>query len=67
MERVMFRTIGTCMYIREEMHKPFVFIAKLPAVITALIPMKRKMIVKLADGQIRYLDKKNLKIIPPAR
>jgi hypothetical protein len=55
------------MYIREEMHEPLVFIAKLPAVITALIPMKRKIIVKLADGQIRYLDKKNLKIIPPAR
>ena len=34
-----------------------------PSKIIGLIPMKRKLIVKMEDGQVRYIDKKNFKII----
>jgi hypothetical protein len=58
MEVMKYSTIGSCLYIRPSMHEPLVFIEKLPSTIVALIPTKKKLIVKLEDGQIRYFDKK---------
>lgn len=51
-------SVGAYLYTRQEMHKPFVFVAKMPAVITAIIRTKKKLIVKLEDGQVRYFDKR---------
>lgn len=58
MEVVKYSTIGSCLYIRPKLHEPLLFIEKLPAIITDIIPTKKKLIVKLEDGQIRYFDKK---------
>lgn len=57
MEAVKFTGIGTCLYTRARLHAPLVFIKKFPSPIIKLISTRKKLIVKLVDGQIRYLKK----------